>query len=65
VDKTKHACEEVGRAAVYPMIKEDLLLDRLTRANERLRIIDEIERDVRMVDSLKAKWKALTGQDQI
>ena len=39
----KEAAEETGRAAVFPMIKNDLLVDKLTRANQSLKMIEEVE----------------------
>jgi hypothetical protein len=59
------ACEETGRAAVYPMMKPEVLIDKLTRANERLRVIDEVESVAKQLDSAKEKWTDLTGQEKI
>src|SRR6185369_7005868 len=64
-DKTRESCQQVGRAAVYPMLKQEVLLDKLTRANERLRMIDEMEAEAKKADKLKVKWKELTGQEKI
>jgi hypothetical protein len=36
-------CYSVGKLAVYPGLKDDVLNDRLTRANERIKVVHEIE----------------------
>lgn len=43
VSKTNRITTQVGKAAVWPGIQDDLLKDKLTRANERLRFIREVE----------------------
>lgn len=65
VSKTKLECEQVGQAAVYPMLKPEVLVDRLTRANERLKIIEEIEAEASKVEKLKKRLSLLTGEEKI
>lgn len=61
--RTKEACENVGKLAVYPMLKSDVLLDRLTRANERLKMLEEVDSYVRQIDGLKKRFYELTGEE--
>lgn len=55
----------MGQAAVYPMLKPEVLVDKLTRANERLKIVEEIEWEADQVDKLKTKLTELTGEEKI
>lgn len=64
-EKTKSDCEQVGKAIIWPMLDEKVVMDRITRANERLRVISEIESMTKQVEGLKTKWTALTGQEKI
>ena len=58
-DKTKKAVEETGILAVWPGIKDEVLKDRLTRANERMRFVWEVETLAGRVDELEEKWTGI------
>jgi len=45
--------------AVWPGIKDEVLKDRLTRANERMRFVWEVETLAGRVDELEEKWTGI------
>lgn len=63
VSKTEKDCYDVGKLAVYPGIQDDLVLEKLTRANERLRFIDDIRSYASQVEGLKNQMTELTGKE--
>ncbi len=58
-DKLKQSAEETGRICVYPGIKEDILKDRLIRANEHIKIILEVESIASRIPDLEDKFNAV------
>ena len=45
--------------AVWPGLKDDVLKDRLTRANERMKVIWEVETLASRLEELEEKWNAI------
>jgi len=62
-DRQRKACQLVGKAAVFPGLKPELEHDRLVRANERIKMLNEIEHLASQYESIKAQWKEMTGQE--
>ena len=58
-DWVKQSAEEVGLSAVYPGIKSELLQEKLTRANEGLRIIQHVELKAAKLDELEEKARTV------
>lgn len=58
-DKTKKSVEETGMLAVWPGLKDDVLKDRLTRANERMKVIWEVETLASRIEELEEKWRGI------
>lgn len=50
-------CYNVGKLAVYPGIKDDRVLDKLARANERIKVIQEIEHLAERSGKLTEKYE--------
>lgn len=45
--------------AVWPGLKDDVIKDRLTRANERMKVIWEVETLASRIDELEEKWRGI------
>jgi hypothetical protein len=55
----KKAVEETGMLAVWPGLKPDVRDDRLIRANERMKIIYEVELLASRLEELEEKWRLI------
>ena len=58
-EQTKKAVEETGILAVWPGLKDDVLKDRLTRANERMKFVWEVETLASRIEELEEKWREI------
>jgi hypothetical protein len=58
-EKTKKSVEETGMLAVWPGFKDDVLKDRLTRANERMKLVWEVETLAGRIEELEEKWRLI------
>lgn len=66
MESTKQVCEDEGRMAVVAGFKSKReVIEKLIRANERLKFISEIEAKAKQVEGLKRKIEVLTGQEKI
>jgi hypothetical protein len=57
--RIKDSVEETGRLAVWPGLKDDIRDDRLTRANERMKVIFEVETLAGRIEELEEKWRLI------
>lgn len=53
----KKAVEETGMLAVWPGLKPDIRDDRLIRANERMKVVYEVELLASRIEELEEKWR--------
>jgi hypothetical protein len=58
-DSIKKAVEETGMLAVWPGLKPDVRDDRLTRANERMKVVYEVELLASRLEELEEKWRLI------
>lgn len=58
-EKIKKSVEETGLYAVWPGLKDDVRDDRLTRANERMKVVWEVELLASRLEELEEKWRLI------
>ena len=58
-EQTKKAVEETGMLAVWPGLKKEIRDDRLTRANERMKFVWEVELLAGRLEELEEKWRQI------
>ena len=58
-EKTKKAVEETGLLAVWPGLIKEIRDDRLTRANERMKVVWEVELLASRIEELEEKWRLI------
>jgi len=63
--KYREAAEQTGRAAVYPMLKDEILEDRLIRANQSLKMITEVEQIAARLEELEEKAREIKKQSSL
>ena len=56
-ESIKKAVEETGMLAVWPGLKDDVRDDRLKRANERMKVVYEVELIAGRLEDLEEKWR--------